>query len=61
MVTLLGDLSRNFALARTAPQESGLAERGGNGSIDATGNAILLGDPGIGPMSGHSSEEDVWR
>jgi hypothetical protein len=27
MVTLLGDLSANFAQARTAPRESGLAER----------------------------------
>jgi hypothetical protein len=44
MVTLVGDLASNLAQARTAPRESRSCRPiGGKGSIEAIGNAILLG------------------
>lgn len=44
VVTLLGDLSANFAKARTAPRGVRSCRAiGGKGSIDAIGNAILRG------------------
>jgi len=44
MVTLLGDLSANFAQARTAPREvQSCRAIGDKGSVDPIGSAIRLG------------------